>query len=80
MSANLPDTPPSWIDLDDAPELTGGFFENGDWRIGERVVSPQDGAAAFVQARMHRACGSLGNQARDAILAEMERSRQDWER
>lgn len=80
VSANLPDTPSAWIDPDDAPELTDGFFENGVWRIGERVVSPQDGVAAFVQARMNRACGSLGNQSHDAILAELERSRQDWAR
>ena len=80
VSANLPDTPSAWIDPDDAPELTDGFFENGVWRIGERVVSPQDGVAAFIQAKMSLACGSLGNQSRAAILAELERSRQDWER
>ena len=80
MSANLPDTPRTRIDPDDTPELTDGFFENGVWRIGELVVSPPDGVAAFVQARMNRACGSLGNQSHDAILAELERSRQDWAR
>ncbi|MBA4254619.1 MAG: hypothetical protein C0445_01955 [Polaromonas sp.] len=33
-----------------------------------------------VQAKMNKACGSLGSQSREGILAELERSRQDWER
>lgn len=68
MSANLPDTPTSWIDPDDAPELTDDFFEKGVWRIGERVVSPQDGVAAFKQAaRRGRPAGSSKPNAKQAV-------------
>ena len=42
MSAKLKNTPPPWIDPDDAPELTDEFFENAVWRIGDRVVTREE--------------------------------------
>lgn len=43
-------------------------------------ATPMQPPVTEVQIKMNKACGSLGNQSRDAILAELERSRQDWER
>lgn len=40
----------NWVDLDDAPELTGEEVDHGVWRIGEKVVSPEEGKAAFAKA------------------------------
>lgn len=50
MSEKLPASNPEWIDPDDAPELTEEFFERGEWKTGDRVVSPDEGKAAFREA------------------------------
>jgi uncharacterized protein (DUF4415 family) len=50
MKEKLPDSNPEWIDPDDAPELGEEFFERGEWKIGDRVVSPAEGKAAFQEA------------------------------
>ena len=34
---------PVWVDPDDAPELTEESFKKGVWKIGDRVVSSQEG-------------------------------------
>ncbi len=31
------------VDPDDAPELTDEFFERGEWKIGDKVVSSRRG-------------------------------------
>ncbi|MBV5308393.1 hypothetical protein [Chromatium okenii] len=48
MSAKLNVTE-SWVDPDDAPELTDDFFETGIWKIGERDVSRAEGEAMMRQ-------------------------------
>jgi len=50
MNEKLPASNPEWIDPDDAPELTEEFFNRGEWKIGDRVVSPAEGKAAFREA------------------------------
>lgn len=50
MSAKSQNLPGPWIDPEDAPELTDDFFEEGEWKIGERSVSPQEGAVAMKMA------------------------------
>jgi hypothetical protein len=52
-----------------------------------QVLVVLDGAGArtlpqrsAVGALMNRARGSLGHQSREQVLADLERSRQDWER
>lgn len=50
MNAKSKNLPQPWIDPDDAPELTDDFFEQGEWRIGEQSVSPQEGAGALKKA------------------------------
>lgn len=50
MTAKLKNTAQSWIDPDDAPELTDEFFEKAVWMIGDREVSPEEGKVAFAAA------------------------------
>lgn len=38
MSGNKRVTPTSWVDPDDAPELTDEFFERADEYAGEKLV------------------------------------------
>jgi len=38
MNANTHATPSTWVDPDDAPELTDAFFEQADEFVGERLV------------------------------------------
>lgn len=49
MNAKLPNTNHAWVDPDETPELTGDEMDRPDsvWRIGERVVPPEEGKAAF---------------------------------
>jgi len=42
MNAKSPNSSKTWVDPDDAPELTDDFFEAGIWRIGDRVVSREE--------------------------------------
>ncbi len=50
MNAKLQNSPKPWVDPDDAPELTDDFFEQGEWKIGDKPVSMADGAAAMQKA------------------------------
>ena len=50
MNGKSKNAPSSWVDPDDAPELTEEFFEHGTWRIGERVVSKEESRAAMNEA------------------------------
>lgn len=50
MTEKLSASDPGWIDPDDAPELTEDFFESGEWRVGDVVVSPAEAKAAFLEA------------------------------
>jgi len=38
MNAKSQNTGKAWLDPDDAPELTDEFFEQGVWKVGEKVV------------------------------------------
>lgn len=50
MNGKSQNSPKSWIDPDDAPELTDDFFEQGEWKIGEQPVSATEGATALRKA------------------------------
>ncbi|NML16415.1 BrnA antitoxin family protein [Azohydromonas caseinilytica] len=50
MSAKSPATEPSWVDPDDAPELTDEMLAKATFKIGDRVVSREEYAAAFKTA------------------------------
>lgn len=53
MKGKSSNTLKTWIDPDDAPELTEEFFEKGVWRIGDKVVSRKE-AQAENKIRMGR--------------------------
>jgi uncharacterized protein (DUF4415 family) len=38
MNAKKPVTPSTWVDPDDAPELTNGFFERADLYEGKKLI------------------------------------------
>ncbi|MBJ7312873.1 BrnA antitoxin family protein [Rugamonas sp. CCM 8940] len=57
MNVKSQNSPETWVDPDDAPELTDEFFENGVWRIGEKIVSRVE-AQAEVGRRRGRPAGS----------------------
>jgi len=50
MKEKLPTSNPQWIDPDDALELTGEFFERGEWKIGIEQASPGEVKAAVRKA------------------------------
>lgn len=56
MKAKHENSASNWIDDDDAPILDDSFFENGTWRVGDRVVSKAKGRAAV--ARRGRPVGT----------------------
>lgn len=57
MNAKLQNSPETWVDPDDTPELTDEFFEEGVWRIGHKVVSREE-ARAEAGKRRGRPAGS----------------------
>ena len=54
MTAKKKNTPSTWIDPDDAPELTDEDFARGVWAIGEKVVSPEEAQKAIKKAMRGR--------------------------
>ena len=50
MNAKSQNSPKSWIDPDDAPELSDEFLEQGEWKINEQPVSAQEGAVVLRNA------------------------------
>lgn len=50
MNVKSNDSHSTWVDPDDAPEITDDFFEQGEWKIGEKAVSAKEGASAMRQA------------------------------
>ena len=57
MKAKLPDTPKSWVDPDDAPELDKAFFCHATPLIDDKRASPAQYAKAV---RRGRPVGSTG--------------------
>jgi len=57
MNVKSRNSPKPWVDPDDAPELTDEFFENGVWRIGDKIVS-RDEAQSEAAKRRGRPVGS----------------------
>lgn len=68
MNENLPGSPTSWVDPDDAPDLSDEFFEQGVWQVGEKVVSPKQGMAAMRAAVTRgRPVGTTKSSAKQAV-------------
>ena len=58
MTAKKKNTPSTWIDPDDAPELTDEDFSRGVWAIGENVVSREEAQKAIKKALRGRPPGT----------------------
>jgi len=58
MSAKEKNTESSWVDPDDAPELTDDFFANAKRFIGEREVSIEEFRIAAKKALRGRPAGN----------------------
>jgi uncharacterized protein (DUF4415 family) len=43
-----------WVDPEDAPDLSEADLSQGEWRVGERVVTPHEGVAAMQAVRRGR--------------------------
>lgn len=57
MNVKSQNSTKTWVDPDDAPELTAEFFEKGIWRIGDKIVS-RDEARTEAGKRRGRPAGS----------------------
>lgn len=51
MSVKSQNTAKAWLDPDDAPELTDDFFEQGDWKIGDKPVSRPEAQQEMARRR-----------------------------
>jgi len=58
MSAKGKNTPSTWIDPDDAPELDDDFFANAQWTIGDRIVSREEAQREIKKVLRGRPPGS----------------------
>jgi uncharacterized protein (DUF4415 family) len=58
MTAKKKNTPSTWIDPDDAPELTDEDFSRGVWAIGEKVVTHEEAEKAIQKALRGRPPGT----------------------
>jgi uncharacterized protein (DUF4415 family) len=57
MNVKSQNSSKTWVDPDDAPELKDDFFEEGVWRIGDKIV-PRAEAQAEAGKRRGRPVGS----------------------
>jgi uncharacterized protein (DUF4415 family) len=51
MNAKSQNAGKAWVDPDDAPELTDGFFEQGVWQVGSKPVSRPEARLEEVRRR-----------------------------
>lgn len=58
MIAKKRDTPRTWVDPDDAPELTDDNFARGVWQIGDNIVSREEAQVAIKKALRGRPTGT----------------------
>lgn len=58
MTAKKANTKSSWVDPDDAPELTDDFFANATMRIGDKVVIKEEFREAAKKALRGRPAGT----------------------
>jgi uncharacterized protein (DUF4415 family) len=72
MSARLQNTAPSWVDPEDAPELTDADFARGTWTIGEQVVSKEVAQAAIAKKLRGRPVGSVQAKTKEPVKIRLD--------
>ena len=84
MTAKKANTPSSWVDPDDAPELTDEFFKKATMMIGDRVVSKDEYREA-VKKTLRGRPGGTGTKSPttirldDDILATFKSTGKGWQ-
>ena len=58
MIAKKRNTPGTWVDPDDAPEMTDADFASGVWQIGDKIVSREEAQVAIKKALRGRPAGT----------------------
>jgi len=71
MSEKLQNTAHTWVDPDDAPELTDEFFENGTWQLGDKLISRTE-AQTMLAKRRGRPLGSVKADSKVAIKLRVD--------
>lgn len=74
MNVKSHDLSGTWVDPDDAPELTDEFFENATWQIGDRIVSREE---AMAEMRRHPVNTSIPLDA--DVVAAFQATGQGWQ-
>lgn len=70
MSVKSRNSPETWVDPDDATELTDEFFKNGVWRIGDKIVSREEARAESI--RRHGSVIGPGNMVSTTIKVDAD--------
>jgi uncharacterized protein (DUF4415 family) len=71
MSAKKTNTPSSWVDSDDAPELTDDFFDKATPMIGNKAVSKEEFKEAVTKVLLGRPAGT-GSKASTTIRMDKD--------
>ena len=84
MSAKKANTTSSWVDPDDAPELTDDFFTNATLRIDEKVVSKEEFRITAKKALRGRPTGTSNKKSTTVrfdndILAAFKNTGRGWQ-
>ena len=84
MTAKEQNTPSTWVDPDDAPELTDDFFATAKLFIGEREVSGEEFRMAAKKALRGRPAGSSAKQSTTIrfdtdVLAAFKATGKGWQ-
>jgi hypothetical protein len=58
---NADNSMPEWLDPDDAPEITAEDLKRGIWAIDGKVVSENEGRAAFTR-KLQEYSGKLSSE------------------
>jgi len=84
MTAKEKNTPSTWIDPDDAPELTDDFFARGQWAIGDKIVSREEAQREIKKVLRGRPAGSGAKQSTTIrfdtdVLAAFKATGKGWQ-
>ena len=71
MSEKFQNTAHTWVDPDDAPELTEEFFENGVWQMGDNPITRHEAQKIFSKRR-GRPVGSVKSDSKVAIKLRVD--------
>ncbi|CAM3694438.1 BrnA antitoxin family protein [Polynucleobacter antarcticus] len=68
MNVKLKNISSEWVDPDDAPELRDEDLARAVWTLGGKVVSEEEGRAAFAKKLRGRPAGSVSKSPKKQII------------